>query len=246
MHRRARHLNQRDAGAVLVLDSRRIYGLSDGNAVAQWDDASRSAANATQSTSSLRPIYKVAIQGGQPVVRFNVANNFLSATVTSGFGFIFCVANIASNLQDYAGLITARTSPNSALVPASSNNVVLTTMNGSATNQSTKLTGATNATPPSISTVFDKGVSGSAANFEDFNTGLTITNPFVLSVTSAAGLTGTNNFTVGRDTYQGFTPPRALASGDILVIALLPQNIGSSLRKRIEHSSSFAFKIACS
>ena len=246
MHRRARHLNARDAGAVLVLDSRRIYGLSDGNAVAQWDDASRSAANATQSTTSIRPVYKVAIQGGQPVVRFNVTDNYLATTVTSGFGFVFCVANISSNTQEYAGVLTARTSPNSNLVSASSGNALVTTMNGSAPNPSTKLTGATNTTSPSISSVYDKGVSGSTTNFEDFLTGLTITNPFILSVTSSADVTGTNNFTIGRDTYQGAQVPRALSSGDIMVISLLPQSITSSIRKRVEHSSAFSFKIACS
>ena len=245
MHRRARHLNSRDAGAILVLDSRRIYGLSDGSSVSQWNDASRSGANATQSTSTIRPIYKVSIQGGQPVVRFNVTNNYLASTVTSAFGFIFCVANISSNTQEYAGLLTARTSPNSTLVTASSSNVVLTTMNGTAPNPSQKITGVTGGSP-SVSSVYDKGVSGSTTNFEDFLNGLTITNPFVLSVTSTLGLSGTNNFTIGRDTYQGAQAPRALASGDIMVISLLPQSISSSLRKRIEHSSSFSFKIACS
>lgn len=245
MHRRARHLNQRDAGAILVLDSRRIYGLSDGSSISQWNDVSRSGANATQSTSTIRPIYKTAIQGGQPVVRFNVANNYLATTVTSSFGFIFCIANISSNTQDYAGILTARTSPNSALVSASSANCVLTTMNAPSPRPSQRITGAT-GNPVSLSSVYDRGVAGSVTDMENFDNGLLITAPFMLSMTSVASVSGTNNFTIGRDTYQTANPPRALSSGDILVVSLLPQNIGSPLRRRVEQSAAFSFKIQCS
>jgi len=240
MRARHRHFNQRDAGGVFVLDSRRISGLSDNDPISQWDDASRNTTNASQSTSSLRPVYRTSIQGGQPVVRFNVASNFLSATVTSDFGCLFCVGNISANIQKFAGIITARVSPNSTLVSASSNNFGMTTTSG--LQRSERLTGFLGNT----SSVFAQGVSGSTSDFENFNGGLVVNNPFIICAFRASDVSGTHNFSIGRDTFQGADAPRALDDGDIAVIALLPSGITSSLRKKIEHSAAFSFKISCS
>lgn len=79
MHRRARHLNARHAGAGLVLDARRLTGLNDGDAVSTWADKSGNSWDAT-GTSTARPLYKTAIQGGQPVLRFDGANDYLALT----------------------------------------------------------------------------------------------------------------------------------------------------------------------
>ena len=75
MRARHRHFNARDVGAALCLDARFISGLSDGNAVITWSDRSRSTANAVQNNANNQPQYKTAIQGGQPVVRFDGINN---------------------------------------------------------------------------------------------------------------------------------------------------------------------------
>jgi len=84
MRARQRHLNQKAAGATLVLDSRRISGLSDGDDVGQWDDVSGSGWNVTQSDSTKKPNYKTGIQGGQPVVRGDgVRDRLISSSVST-------------------------------------------------------------------------------------------------------------------------------------------------------------------
>jgi hypothetical protein len=80
MRARQRHFNARDCDAALCLDARFITGLSDADPVSTWSDRSRNAANATQSASTRRPIFKEAIQGGQPVVRFDGTDDFFPMT----------------------------------------------------------------------------------------------------------------------------------------------------------------------
>jgi hypothetical protein len=59
------------AALALWLKADAITGLSDGAALAAWNDSSTNARNATQATPSLKPLYKTNIQNGLPVVRFD-------------------------------------------------------------------------------------------------------------------------------------------------------------------------------
>jgi len=77
-HRRPRHLTPRPAGAAAVFDARFITGLADGAAVATWADLTANARNATQATGANQPLYKTAIKGGCPVVRFDGTNDVLT------------------------------------------------------------------------------------------------------------------------------------------------------------------------
>jgi len=52
-----------------------ITGQADGTAVASWVDALNNGINANQTTTSKRPIYRIAAINGQPVVRFDAANS---------------------------------------------------------------------------------------------------------------------------------------------------------------------------
>ena len=78
MGRRVRHINPAKCGATVVLDARRITGLNDGDAVSTWSDAS-GIGNHFFATGTGRPTYKVGIQGGLPVLRFDGADDFLNA-----------------------------------------------------------------------------------------------------------------------------------------------------------------------
>ncbi len=62
-----------------------ITGLSDGDAVSNWDDLSSSNFDASQSNATYRPLYKTNIINGKPVVRFDGANDYLENTSISGF-----------------------------------------------------------------------------------------------------------------------------------------------------------------
>ena len=63
------------SGLQLWLKADTITGLSDGATVATWTDSSGNGFNATQSTEANKPIYKVGIVGGKPVVRFDGTND---------------------------------------------------------------------------------------------------------------------------------------------------------------------------
>jgi len=60
-----------------------IVGLTDGQQVASWVDSSASGNNATQSSSSLKPIYKTGIYNGQPCVRFDGSDDILTISSIS-------------------------------------------------------------------------------------------------------------------------------------------------------------------
>lgn len=55
---------------------------TDGVAISQWNDQSGNTRHLAQATGSLQPLYKAAIQNGQPVVRFDGTDDVLTATFT--------------------------------------------------------------------------------------------------------------------------------------------------------------------
>lgn len=74
MHRRNRHINASAAGAVIVLDSRYLQGLSNGNNVSSWTNRNTSVGNSpTQATANNQPVYTTNVQGGNPGLLFDNA-----------------------------------------------------------------------------------------------------------------------------------------------------------------------------
>lgn len=61
-------------GLALWLDAAQIVGLSDGDPVALWPDASPNGFDGAQAVAVNQPVYKTAIQNGLPVVRFDGAD----------------------------------------------------------------------------------------------------------------------------------------------------------------------------
>lgn len=66
------------SGLELWLKADAITGLNDADPVATWPDSSGKGRDATQSVAGNKPIYKVNIQNGKPVVRFNGSSNFMN------------------------------------------------------------------------------------------------------------------------------------------------------------------------
>lgn len=64
----------------LWLKADAITGLTDGQAVATWNDSSGNGRNATQATGSAQPLYKTNIVNGKPVVRFDGNSDYLEGT----------------------------------------------------------------------------------------------------------------------------------------------------------------------
>ena len=71
------------AGLQLWLDAAQIAGLSDGDAVSTWADASGNANDVTQGTASSRPTYQTNELNGKPCVRFDGVDDFLRCTTFS-------------------------------------------------------------------------------------------------------------------------------------------------------------------
>ncbi len=59
-------------------DADAIEGLIDDDTVATWEDISANSYDATQSTESLKPLYKTSIINGKPVIRFDGTDDVLS------------------------------------------------------------------------------------------------------------------------------------------------------------------------
>lgn len=81
MHRRARHINPKSAGAVTALDPRFLSGLNDGDGITTF--TSRTGTNSpTQSTAANKPLYKVAIQGGCPAALCDASSSAVGRFMT--------------------------------------------------------------------------------------------------------------------------------------------------------------------
>ena len=65
------------ASNILWLKANEITGLTSGNNVLTWTDASGNSNTLTQPTASLSPVYQTNAINGLPVVRFNKSNNRL-------------------------------------------------------------------------------------------------------------------------------------------------------------------------
>jgi hypothetical protein len=65
------------AGLQVWLDASQIVGLSDGDPVATWEDASSANHDFTQATSGFRPTYQTGELNGLPVVRFDGSDDWM-------------------------------------------------------------------------------------------------------------------------------------------------------------------------
>lgn len=72
MHRRNRHFNASAAGAVCVLDTRYLSGLSNGNGISSWTDRNKNTNNSpTQAVANNKPVYTTNVLNGNPGALFD-------------------------------------------------------------------------------------------------------------------------------------------------------------------------------
>ena len=242
MHRRARHLTGRAAGAQLYFDSRRITGLSDGTGVQTWSDLSTNSNDATQATSANRPLYKVNIQGGCPMLSFDGTNDVIvcgsAATLGSGCTIvsIFQTNNPNSypqhNIFFYYG--------NSVLYIPYYNWIGVSAYNGSF-----YFGNYNNPTEGSIAASANNNYRIFSGVVNDSNTNRLFLEGIQKSTGSSTSITGISSS--ARPTMGAFgNLTQAYLSGYLGILGYWSTVMNASLRRRFEQAAGFSFKLACS
>lgn len=249
MRARQRHFNPRVMGATLVLDSRYISGLSDGNAIGSWPDKSGNAYDPTQATAAAKPTYKTAIQGGNPVARFDGGDSLYKnqnlSTVNALTYIITCsfTSNVSRNMvfdaKNYAGAGFA------------SHGLEQNTYNTAGQRYGQYTSGG--AYDSGTATSSGMKIISAAANTTSGNNVVNNTTYRVQGNTSAlnsrfrtqyANLSNVNGFMVGAFNNGG-SAAFVFHNGDIAQIIVLPSNTTGAPMKRMEHAAAYSFKIAC-
>lgn len=241
MHRRARHLNPASAGAMFVLDARFI-DQADNTAVSTWKDRSANAYDVSQGTAGNQPTLQVGEVGGSSIVRFDgsdVLRRSDTGFPTGNYTFV-SVNKQNNNLANgtYAGIMMYGNAP--------STGTAVFFM------YSTDANSGTDAF--ALSQYGDAvGVANSIGRY-NVTTGVRITSTYYARVnggptsSKAMGtgtvLYGANGLHIGA---AAFTQPTAanFLNGDIGYVALFNILLSDSLRKRVEHSAAFSFKLVC-
>ena len=237
-------------GATLVLDSRYITGLSDGNAIGSWPDKSGNGYDPTQATAAAKPTYKTAIQGGNPVARFDGGDSLYKDQNLSTVNAltVLAVCSFTDNTTRYV-VFDAKNLSN--------------TFEGFAIEQNTFLTAGqkygfyTSNSSLDSATATSSGMKiiSVAANTTSGNTVVDTTTYKVQGVTSAltakiggtySNLTAVNGFMVGAFNSNGNPLAGVQHNGDIAQIIVLPSETTGATMKRLEHAAAYSFKIACS
>jgi hypothetical protein len=229
MRLRQRHLNPRDAGANLVLDARYITGLSDGDLVGTWADRSGNGNDVTASGSN-RPTYKAAIQGGQPVLRFDGSDDrMLNTAISFGTSYTIAAVTNVSSSSSYRRLIHISSSVDVVgFFGVQNGNFATFFGNGSSWNDVTQ-----NAPAQSLITNFKSvSVTNNGSTASPFVSGIS-QNTKNGSTVSATGIA------VGNGVGGGASQPW---NGDCGIIWVAPTVIPQPLRRRLEQASAFSFK----
>ena len=224
----------------MYLDARLISGVSDGSTVQTWSDSSGSANDVTQATAGNRPTYKTGIIGGQPTMRFLATSvNWYrnsSYTITSNSVVVLMVAKPATTITNGSGRfvgmnLNASSDGNNlnswlCMYYDSSTNKIGSYRNGSAILSASTMTRNT----PYVVSIQLNG---------------TAVDAYILSVktsgTTSATSMNSNHLMIGADESG---PSGSALDADISYVSVIKSNINDSLRKRLEHSMGFSYKIS--
>lgn len=251
MHRRSRHLNPKDAGAFLALDSRFISGVSDGSSISSW--TSRTGSNdVSQATSGNQPVYKTNVYSGQPSVRFTKSSLQHMRTGNGPFGTTSNIWLLAvASVNNTTG--TATYSYHAVLNHGDFATYAGTTSEIIFENKSRKWasTAASGSTPSSVidSANQSQNVASVATSQCAASSAINL-NVNGVSIGNGSNLPGNiNNIStpvgIGARGTGTVTQDDAL-DGDIGQVIYAASSFSSSLTKRLRHSAAYSFKIACS
>jgi hypothetical protein len=240
MRARHRHLNFKDAGAVIHVDSRFISGLSNNDEVTSWSN--RAAANDAGAISGVAtPNYITGQLAGQPTVRFANLDvlRFASAPASFSAATIICTAKPISALSNDNNILYYGNSqdfaPNFNWVGVGKNFGSAKWVSGNYNNPTDRsvVSSANYDTTARIATgvTNDGGTNRLFLSGSSDGTAVSVAISINASALPIMGRRGGNN--VG------------YLNADVYSVALLPDAVTPSQRKRLEHSSAYSFKISC-
>ena len=232
MRARHRHFNPKAAGATAAFDARYGIAVSDDSGVDTWTNRVGSN-DATQTTAANQPTYKAT--GGNlssPAVQFDgnndrlihsvsitVAPNLIMAvaTRTGGNDFSAIAAFMPPNTANFNIIYARWNNANWGAAPSDSGQSILNTWRICSAKP------ASTATTNSSTTMWTNGA-----------------NETTVTGNRYAG-DGLDRRRIGIDTESGGTP----FLGSLSQAIAIPADVGNPLRKRLEHSAAYSFKIAC-
>lgn len=224
MHRRARHFNAKSAEASLVMDSRFLSGLSATDPISTW--TARHGSDSTATTTA-RPTYEVGGPGGVPVARFNGSTNLMTITTPPSASepwSAICVYKRRTTAVLMLPIGTSVTNSNPQPVSENANGINYVASTG----------GYWQIAQTTTAWTITASIFASVSALEFFRVGVSV------SVGSRTSLAGQTTFSRigGR--------PSNFSDGDIAQIIVIPASISASVRRRLEQSAAFSFKISCS
>jgi len=233
MRKRQRHFKYLSIGPRAAYDARYISGLSDGAAVSSWSDLSGNSFTATQATTARQPVYKISTLGGSPSVRFDGAGDNFTHSITHNTGCsILTVLNYLSSQAIYRGLFSVTTTAQLG------DTVLLLRMTsdkwGTYVAADAPATTALTIGAPAILAMTDNSASGGSFNFNG----------------NANGTWTGNSISQGQNHIGGYYTSSPLVDQtsniDLGVFVMTASPLAAPLRRRVESSFGFSFKIACS
>lgn len=225
MRNRQRHIKSKSLGASVCLDARYI-SASNNDSISQWDDLSGNSRNATQTNQANKPTFLSDGAGGQPAVYFagdGGVEDVMAISVPSSRP----VSVIAVQWKNASGNRIGSLSDNGDLYAAVywDDNVIYAEGRGIAGGSF----GDGNITEPSICSTITETVDAVFINGSE-------------RTRTSIGGAGTNiDFTQIGITYGPNTP-----NGKLAYVFAISEALSSSLRKLIEHSAAYSWKINCS
>lgn len=229
MRARQRHLNPRDIGATLVLDTRRITGLSNNDPVSTWTDISSTANNATSSLTA-RPLYKTGQSGGNPSLNFDGSNDFMtltSAITGTGTRTVLGVTKKVSGANMVCLAPSSGSGGSYSCFDFTDSNLYIT--------DSAYFRSSSGGNLTTYSVIIDR-INGGLQN----GTSDLFVNGVQKSLSAASINAGVDEFKwVGRRNTN-------YANGDMCLIVEFTLSVSNSVFKRIQFAAAFSFKIACS
>lgn len=234
-----------------MLDARYIT-QSDNTAVSSWADRSGNAYNANQATGANQPTFRTSQQGGCGGVDFDGSNDFLTGTynptefprtvhaVIEGDGGVYGDAN-------YSGIffqvpirpINTSNPEGKGWIARWGTYLGTTFVSGDTVGNITLSSAQTNVLDPIIGS-WSSDSSRNVTFFRDGSSTTIVGNP-----TGTIGTPTTSGFMLGRYTNWNNNSGENWNGRIFSLHVWGGEQIAAPIRKRCEHASAFAYKIAC-